>query len=69
MQSVRQTKEWQISWMKNRTPSLRSPEESIVNQNGFRVLSNLYITNFFETRKVNSNIIRVISLLFKFPEK
>ena len=28
-------------------PSLRSTEESIVNQNSFRVLSKLYITDFF----------------------
>ena len=28
-------------------PSLRSTEESIVNQNSFRVLSKWYITNFF----------------------
>ena len=42
------------------TPSLRSTEESIVNQNSFRVLSILYITNFCETRKINFNAIRVI---------
>ena len=39
------------------TPSLRSTEKSIVNQNSFRVLSILYITNFCETRKINSNAI------------
>ena len=43
--------------------SLRSAEESIVNQNSFRVLSILYITNFCETRKINSNAIRVLFLL------
>ena len=45
---------------KNWTPSLRSTEESIVNQNSFRVLSILYITNFCETRKINSNAIQVL---------
>ena len=48
------------------TPSLRSTEKSIVNQNSFRVLSILYITNFCETRKINSNAIRVILLLLNF---
>ena len=33
----------------------------------FRVLSILYITNIFETRKINSNAVRVNSS--KFPEK
>ena len=37
------------------TPSLRSTEESIVNQNSLRVLSILYITNFCETRKMQRN--------------
>ena len=46
MQSAIQTKKWQMSWKKNWTLSLRSTEESIVNQNSFRVLSILYITNF-----------------------
>ena len=32
------------------TPSMRSTEESITNQNSFRVLSILYITNFCETK-------------------
>ena len=36
---------------------LRSTEEPIVNQNSFRLLSNLYITKFCETRKINSNAI------------
>ena len=36
-------------------PLLRSTEESTVNQNSFRVLSILYITNFCETRKIDSN--------------
>ena len=43
--------------------SSRSTKESIVNQNSFRVLSILYITNFCETRKIHSNVIRV---LFRF---
>ena len=43
-------------------PSLRSTEEAIVNQTSFRVLSILYITNFCETRKVNSDAIRVLFL-------
>ena len=33
----------------------------------FRVLSILYIANIFETRKINSNAVRVNSS--KFPEK
>ena len=37
-----------------------STEESVVN---FRVLSILYITNFCETRKINSNASRVFFLL------
>ena len=41
-------------------------EESIVNQNTFTVLSILYITNFCETRKVNSNTIRALFLLLNF---
>ena len=44
-------------------PSLRSTEEAIVNQTSFRVLSILYITNFCETRKTNSNAIQVLFLL------
>ena len=32
-------------------------EVSIVNQNSFTVLSILYITNFCETRKINSKAI------------
>ena len=38
-------------------------EESIVNENSFRVLSILFIANFCETRKINSNAIRVLFLL------
>ena len=38
-------------------PPLRSTEEPRVNQNSFRVLSILYITNFYEARKINSNAI------------
>ena len=38
-------------------------EESTVNQNSFRGSSILYITNFCETRKINSNAIRVLFLL------
>ena len=53
MQSAIKTKQWQMP-QKNWTPSLRSAEESIVNQNSFRVLSILYITNFCETRKIIS---------------
>ena len=60
MQSAIQTKKWQMSWKKNRTPLLRSIEESIGNQNSFRVLSILYIAKFCETRKINSNAIRVL---------
>ena len=45
-----------------------STEESIVNQNIFRVLSILYITNFCEARKINSNAIRVLFLLLNFGE-
>ena len=38
-------------------PSLKSTEESLVNQKGFTVLSILYITNFNETRKISSGTI------------
>ena len=38
-------------------PLVEDTKESIVNQNSFRVLSILYITNFCETRKINSNAI------------
>ena len=47
---------------------LRSTEESIVNQNSFRELSILYIKNFCETRKINSNAIRVLFLLLNFQK-
>ena len=50
--------------MKEKLNSLvEDTEELIVNQNSFRVLSILYITNFCETRKINSNAIRVLFLL------
>ena len=48
------------------TPPLRSIEESIVNENSFRVLSILDIKNFCETRKINSNAIRAIFPLLNF---
>ena len=42
--------------MKEKLNSLvEDSEESIVNQNSFSVLSILYITNFCETRKINSS--------------
>ena len=41
-------------------------EYKIVNQNSFRVLSILHIANFCETRKKNSNTIRVLFLLLNF---
>ena len=47
-------------------PSLRSTEESTVNENSFRVLNILYITNFCETRKINSNSMRVPFLFLNF---
>ena len=50
---------------KTEPPSLRS-EESILNQNIFRVLSILYITNFGGTRKINSNAVRVLFRLLNF---
>ena len=37
--------------------------------NSFRVLNILYITNFCETRKINSNAIRALFLLLNFREK
>ena len=49
-------------------PSLRSTEESTVNQSSFRLLRILYITNFSETRKMNSNAIRVLFLLLNFQK-
>ena len=61
-------RKWQMSWNKNWTRSLRSTEESTVNQNSFRGLSILYIKNFCETRKIRSNAIRVL-FFSKFPEK
>ena len=45
------------------TPSLRSTEKSIVNQNSLRVLNILYVANFCETRKISSNAIRALFLL------
>ena len=44
-------------------PLVEEYRRSIVNQNSFTVLSILYITNFCETRKINSNAIRVLFLL------
>ena len=52
-----------MSWKKNWPPSLWSTEESIVNQNSFRVLSIFYITNFCETRKTNFSAIRTLFLV------
>ena len=50
--------------MKEKLNSLvEDTEESIVNQKSFRVLSILYSTNFCETRKINSNAIRVFFIL------
>ena len=53
---------------KTEPPTFRSTEESIVNQTSFIVLSILYITNCFETRKINSNEIRVLFLLLNFQK-
>ena len=47
-------------------PLVEDTKESIVNQNSFRVLSILYITNFCETRKVNYSATRVLFLLLNF---
>ena len=47
-------------------PLVEDTKESIVNQNSFRVLSILYITNFCETRKINSNAIQVLFLRVMF---
>ena len=47
-------------------PLVQNTEESIVNQNSFRVLSFLYITNFCETRKINPDAIRALFLLQNF---
>ena len=65
-QSAIKTEKWQMSWKKNWTPSLRSTEESTVHQNNFKVLNILYIPNFCETRKINSNTIWVLFLLLNF---
>ena len=46
----------------------KSTEESTVKQNSFRVLSILYITNFYETRKINSSAIPVLFLLLNFQK-
>ena len=53
---------------KTEPPTLRSTEESIVNETSFIVMSILYITNCFETRKINSNEIRVLFLLLNFQK-
>ena len=37
-------------------------------KNSFRVLSILYITNFCETRKMNSNAFRLLFLLLNFQK-
>ena len=66
MQSAIQTKNNRCHERKTDSPSLRSTEESIVNQNSFRLLSILYITIFCETRKINSNAIRALFLLLNF---
>ena len=47
-------------------PLVEVTEESIVNQNSFRLLSILYIKNFCEARKINSNTIRVLFVLLNF---
>ena len=44
-------------------------EESIINQNSFRVLSILYITNFSEIRKINSNPIQGLFLFLNFQRR
>ena len=45
--------------MKEKLNSLiEDTADSIVNQNGSRVLSIFYIANFCETRKINSSAIR-----------
>ena len=68
IQSAIQTKKSQMSWKKNWPPSLRSTEESIVNQNSFWVLSISYITNFWQTRKINSKVIRTLFLLLNLRQ-
>ena len=47
----------------------RSTKEAIVNQNSFRVLSILYITNFCETRKINFNAIPEFFLTLNFRKR
>ena len=56
--------------MKEKLNSLdkESTEESIVNQNSFRVLSILYIINFCETKKKNSTTIQILFLLLDFQK-
>ena len=51
-------------------PLVEDTEESTINRNSSRVLSILYITNFSETRKINSNAI-LFAYFFssKFLEK
>ena len=44
----------------------KSTEESTVKQNSFTVFSILYITNFYEKRKINSNTIQVLFRLLNF---
>ena len=60
------SKKWQISWKKNWAPSLRGTVESTISQLSFKGLSILFITSFCETRKINSNAIRVLFILLNF---
>ena len=57
-----------IDVMKEKLNPSLSTEESTVNQGSFRLLRILYITNFSETRKMNSNAIRVLFLLLNFQK-
>ena len=66
IQSAIQTHKKKKNMKGKPTPSLKSSKESVVNQNSFRVLSILYIANFCETRKTNSNAIRALFFLLNF---
>ena len=79
LQLAMQIKEFQMSWKKNWTTSLKSTEKLTVSPNSFSIgyliycklyfldlsfLSILYVMQFCETRKINSNATRVL-LLFQ----
>ena len=47
-------------------PLVEEYRKSTVKKNSFRVLNTFYITNFCETRKINSNEMRVLLFHLNF---